>query len=85
MGDNQLNLKYDLVANICNEVIPDTDMVVYKVHVYSHGLNQWYQIQDLTVEEIAPQMIFLSETYIQVIINIYIKDLAIEKGLIIKF
>jgi U4/U6.U5 tri-snRNP-associated protein 2 len=34
--------------------------------VRHRGTDQWYQIQDLIVEEIMPQMIFLSESYIQV-------------------
>jgi hypothetical protein len=38
----------------------------FKVHVHSVGKQQWYQIQDLIVEEILPQMIFLSESYLQV-------------------
>ncbi|KAG5457622.1 MAG: hypothetical protein BJ554DRAFT_2314, partial [Olpidium bornovanus] len=38
---------------------------VYKVHVRHKARDQWYQIQDLFVEEVMPQMIFLSESYVQ--------------------
>ncbi|KAI9365448.1 hypothetical protein DFJ73DRAFT_264777 [Zopfochytrium polystomum] len=59
--------KYDLVANICHEGgRPGASSGEYKVHVHSKGRDQWFQIQDLFVEEIAPQMIFLSESYIQI-------------------
>ncbi|KAG4090333.1 cysteine proteinase [Neocallimastix lanati (nom. inval.)] len=58
--------KYDLVANICHEGKDSPKNGSYKVHVYCKGKDQWFQIQDLIVEEIMPQMIFLSETYIQI-------------------
>jgi U4/U6.U5 tri-snRNP-associated protein 2 len=38
----------------------------YKAQVYNRGNDQWYQTQDLIVDEIIPQMIFLGESYIQV-------------------
>ncbi|KAI8072169.1 uncharacterized protein B0P05DRAFT_473891 [Gilbertella persicaria] len=60
----KLGAHYDLVANICHEGKPESGS--YKVHVRHRGTGQWYQIQDLIVEEIMPQMIFLSESYIQV-------------------
>ncbi|CEP15121.1 hypothetical protein [Parasitella parasitica] len=57
---------YDLRANICHEGKPDAGKGTYKVHVRHSGTGQWYQIQDLIVEEIMPQMIFMSESYIQI-------------------
>ncbi|KAG2217008.1 hypothetical protein INT45_003081, partial [Circinella minor] len=57
---------YDLLANICHEGKPGAGEGTYKVHVKHRGTGQWYQIQDLIVEEIIPQMIFLSESYIQI-------------------
>ncbi|RCH80337.1 U4/U6.U5 tri-snRNP-associated protein 2, partial [Rhizopus stolonifer] len=60
----KLGAHYDLVANICHEGKPESGS--YKVHVRHRGTGQWYQIQDLIVEEIMPQMIFLSESYIQI-------------------
>ncbi|KAJ1916912.1 U4 U6.U5 tri-snRNP-associated protein [Mycoemilia scoparia] len=38
----------------------------YQVHVRHRGTDQWYRIQDLLVDPIMPQMIFLSESYIQI-------------------
>lgn len=55
---------YDLLANICHE--GESEKGAYKVHVRHRGTEQWYQVQDLIVEEIMPQMIFMSESYIQV-------------------
>ncbi|KAJ3284422.1 u4/U6.U5 tri-snRNP-associated protein 2-like protein [Rhizoclosmatium globosum] len=60
------NTTYNLVANICHDGKPGAIEGAYKVHVHCKGRDQWLQIQDLFVEEIAPQMIFLSETYIQI-------------------
>ncbi|KAI9192957.1 uncharacterized protein BJ171DRAFT_611077 [Polychytrium aggregatum] len=65
-GDTGVETRYDLVANICHEGKPGSGSGTYKVHVYCKGKDQWFQIQDLIVEEIMPQMIFLSESYIQV-------------------
>lgn len=52
---------YDLIANICY----DSKQNSYKVHVKNRANDQWYEIQDLYVQEIHPQTIFLSEAYIQ--------------------
>jgi hypothetical protein len=35
------------------------------------GASQWYELQDLHVKEILPQMITLSDSYIQVTIQVY--------------
>lgn len=66
---DKVGTHYDLLANICHEGKPEAGQGTYKVHVRHRGTEQWYQIQDLIVEEIMPQMIFLSESYIQVIYN----------------
>ncbi|KAJ3001702.1 hypothetical protein HKX48_002749, partial [Thoreauomyces humboldtii] len=57
--------RYDLVANICHEGRPGAGRGSYRVHVHDRAKDQWFQIQDLFVEEIMPQMIFLSESYVQ--------------------
>lgn len=62
----QFGTHYDLLANICHEGKPGPGNGSYKVHVRDRATEQWYQIQDLIVEEIMPQMIFLSESYVQV-------------------
>lgn len=56
--------RYDLVANICHQGLVDSG--VYKAHLKSKSNGQWYEIQDLFVEEIKHELICLSETYIQV-------------------
>jgi len=37
-------------------------------HILTHwqGANQWFELQDLHVQELLPQMITLAEAYIQV-------------------
>ncbi|KAF9180968.1 hypothetical protein BGZ51_005776 [Haplosporangium sp. Z 767] len=65
--EKTLGLHYDLLANITHEGDPATpNSTSYKVHIQHRAKEQWYQIQDLFVEEINAQMIFLSESYIQV-------------------
>ncbi|KAI8388815.1 uncharacterized protein BYT42DRAFT_492397 [Radiomyces spectabilis] len=62
----KIGTHYDLLANISHEGKPDAGEGSYKIQVRHTGTQQWYQIQDLIVEEIMPEMIFLSESYIQV-------------------
>lgn len=63
---------YDLVANITHESAAGTarEDTTWKVHVHTKAENgqdeRWYQIQDLIVEEINKQVVFLGDTYIQV-------------------
>jgi len=65
--------KYDLVANITHEnpaVVGREEKVdplqegSYKCHVHHRATNQWYEIQDLHVQEIMPQQIGVSESYV---------------------
>jgi len=65
--------KYDLVANITHESPADVGREgqhdplqdgSYKCHVQHRGTKQWYEIQDLHVQEIMPQLIGLSESYL---------------------
>ena len=62
-----IGLHYNLLANVTHEGDPATpNSTSYKVHIQNQAKEQWHQIQDLFVEEINAQMIFLSESYIQV-------------------
>ncbi len=38
----------------------------YRVHIHRASEGAWYEVQDLNVVDILPQMVALSETYIQV-------------------
>lgn len=58
------NTTYDLIANIIHDGEPDKG--TYRMHVLHKATGQWYEMQDLHVTEILPQMITLSEAYIQV-------------------
>ena len=68
-----LRYKYDLVANIIHESPADVGREgkydplqegSYKCHVQNCGTQQWYEIQDLHVQEIMPQQIGISESYL---------------------
>uniref|UniRef100_A0AAR2LYI0 Ubiquitin carboxyl-terminal hydrolase 39 n=1 Tax=Pygocentrus nattereri TaxID=42514 RepID=A0AAR2LYI0_PYGNA len=58
------NTTYDLVANVVHDGKPTEG--AYRIHVLHHGTGKWYELQDLQVTDILPQMITLSEAYIQV-------------------
>uniref|UniRef100_H3DEI4 Ubiquitin carboxyl-terminal hydrolase 39 n=1 Tax=Tetraodon nigroviridis TaxID=99883 RepID=H3DEI4_TETNG len=58
------NTTYDLVANIVHDGKPTEG--AYRIHVLHHGTGKWYEMQDLQVIDILPQMITLSEAYIQI-------------------
>ncbi|KAI8050531.1 hypothetical protein BDF22DRAFT_695470 [Syncephalis plumigaleata] len=69
-----LGAYYNLLANISHDGEPNKGH--YRVHVRRSATNQWYQIEDLNVEEIQTQMIFLSESYIQVSVTISGNDIT---------
>eukprot|EP00741_Cyanophora_paradoxa_P020845 tig00021314_g20123.t1 len=56
--------KYDLVANVAHEGKPNAG--IYKVYAIHKASEQWYDLQDLNVSEIIPQIVALSEALIQV-------------------
>ncbi|XP_060067142.1 U4/U6.U5 tri-snRNP-associated protein 2-like [Ylistrum balloti] len=60
------NTTYDLMANIVHDGEPKSGKGTYRVHVIHKGLGKWYEMQDLHVTDILPQMIPLSESYIQI-------------------
>lgn len=65
---------YDLIANVTHEsaagTTRDKESIVWKVHLRAGAgggeSEQWFQIQDLIVNEIRKDMIFLGETVLQV-------------------
>ena len=65
---------YDLLANVTHESVAgttrDKEHTIWKVHLRAAGgggdSEKWFQIQDLIVEEIRKEMIFLGESVIQV-------------------
>lgn len=61
------NTSYDLIANIVHDGEPNKG--TYRVHVLKQGNSKWYEMQDLHVNDILPQMITLTEAYIQVFIE----------------
>ncbi|KAF8320515.1 spindle pole body protein [Cantharellus anzutake] len=66
---------YDLIANVVHEstagTTRDKENTVWKVHLRAGKLeaseeDKWYTIQDLIIEEIAKEMLFLGETVLQI-------------------
>lgn len=57
---------YDLISNIIHEGNPDAGKGTYRLHILHRGSGRWFEMQDLHVTEILPQMIPLSESYIQI-------------------
>jgi Ubiquitin carboxyl-terminal hydrolase len=62
---NPVASKYDLVANLVHDGNTATEGS-YRVHVLRKADNSWYEVQDLHVTDILPQMVVLSEAYMQV-------------------
>lgn len=56
--------RYNLIANIVHDGEPTKG--TYRVHVLQKATGQWYEMQDLHVTNILPQMITLTEAYIQI-------------------
>ncbi|KAI0937086.1 hypothetical protein AcV5_005066 [Taiwanofungus camphoratus] len=65
---------YDLIVNVTHEsaagTTRDKESTVWKVHLRAGSgggeSERWFQIQDLIVEEIRKEMIFLGETVLQI-------------------
>lgn len=55
---------YDLVANICHEGKPADG--TWRAHVYYPPTQQWFETQDLRVEQIMPQQVAQSESYLMI-------------------
>ncbi|VDN00959.1 unnamed protein product, partial [Thelazia callipaeda] len=55
---------YDLVSNIVHDGPPPSGS--YRVQILHNGTQKWYELEDLHVKEILPQMITLAESYIQI-------------------
>ncbi|XP_006660614.1 U4/U6.U5 tri-snRNP-associated protein 2-like [Oryza brachyantha] len=63
--DNEkLRSKYDLIANIVHDGKPGEGC--YRVFVQRKSEEAWYEMQDLHVTETLPQMVALSEAYMQI-------------------
>ncbi|KAL6546812.1 hypothetical protein OROMI_022533 [Orobanche minor] len=56
--------KYDLIANIVHDGKPGEGS--YRVFVQRKSEELWYEMQDLHVSETLPQMVALSEAYMQI-------------------
>ncbi|CAG0891762.1 unnamed protein product [Darwinula stevensoni] len=60
------NTTYDLLANIVHDGQAGHGKGTFRVHILHKGTGKWYEMQDLHVKDILPQMITLTEAYIQI-------------------
>uniref|UniRef100_A0A183IDZ8 ubiquitinyl hydrolase 1 n=1 Tax=Soboliphyme baturini TaxID=241478 RepID=A0A183IDZ8_9BILA len=56
---------YDLIANVVHDGKPTPGEGSYRIQVLHKGTGKWFELEDLHVKEILPQMITLTESYIQ--------------------
>lgn len=64
--DKNPHTSYNLIANIAHEGEPDAGKGTYRAHILHKGTGKWFELQDLHVTDILPEIITLSESYIQV-------------------
>ncbi|KAK9244479.1 hypothetical protein V1506DRAFT_541427 [Lipomyces tetrasporus] len=60
---------YDLVANVTHESVftpQGEEKHVYRVQLKDKSRDEWFQIQDLYIENIRREILFLNESYIQI-------------------
>ena len=55
---------YDLMANVVHEGNPTSGS--YKVHVLHKGSGKWFEMQDLHISKVLPEILPLSEAYVQI-------------------
>ncbi|KAL6146763.1 hypothetical protein ACLB2K_057440 [Fragaria x ananassa] len=67
--NDRLHTKYDLIGNIVHDGEPHKNKPgegSYRVFVQRKSEEVWYKMQDLHVSEALPQMVALSEAYMQI-------------------
>ncbi|KAJ5073760.1 hypothetical protein M0811_08324 [Anaeramoeba ignava] len=57
--------RYHLIANICHDG-PSPKEGKLKIHLLNKNLGKWFEFDDLDVKEVIPQMVAVSEAYIQI-------------------
>merc|ERR1712066_616437 len=72
--DQKSSTLFDLIASVSHE--GDISDGTYKVYVYRRIEDVWYMVQDLTVVEVLPQTVALSQAYLQVYERTPIKSLS---------
>ena len=55
---------YDLIANVVHEGLPTSG--TYKLHILHKGSGKWFEMQDLHTNLVLPEILPLSEAYIQI-------------------
>ena len=55
---------YDLVASVCHR--GNAEGGSYRAHVHHAAERAWYEMEDLRVAEVRPEVVAISETYVQI-------------------
>ena len=63
-GKNKIGTKFNLVSNVTHSGPADGGK--YVSHVLHRANDEWYTIDDLSVQEILAQQVALQETYLQI-------------------
>lgn len=68
--NNGTKIEYDLVGNVVYESDradnESTERHLWKVQILDRSRDKWLEIQDLIVEQVRRELLFLSESYIQI-------------------
>ncbi|KAL3310175.1 U4/U6.U5 tri-snRNP-associated protein 2 [Cichlidogyrus casuarinus] len=56
---------YNLIANVVHDGPPALGVGTHRIQVLNQGSGKWFEMQDLHVREVLPQMITLSESLFQ--------------------
>eukprot|EP00747_Dinoflagellata_sp_TGD_P145267 gnl/TRDRNA2_/TRDRNA2_176573_c1_seq2.p1 gnl/TRDRNA2_/TRDRNA2_176573_c1~~gnl/TRDRNA2_/TRDRNA2_176573_c1_seq2.p1 ORF type:complete len:389 (-),score=-22.00 gnl/TRDRNA2_/TRDRNA2_176573_c1_seq2:171-1337(-) len=64
LPESETSTKYDLIATVSHE--GEAERGSYRIYINRHKDDVWYEVQDLVVMEVLPQMVSVSEAYLQV-------------------
>ena len=56
------SVSYDLIANIMHDGDAKEIQGAFKVHIHRKSEDSWYEVQDLMLTDVLPQVVVLSET-----------------------
>lgn len=61
---DKIATKYDLIANLVHTGAPKAGS--YKAHIYCRAKDQWFEMENLHVTDTLPQLVAVSEAYVQI-------------------
>jgi len=64
LPESESSTKYNLIATVSHE--GEAEKGSYRIYINRHKDDVWYEVRDLVVTEVLPQMVSVSEAYFQV-------------------